>query len=147
MKTMQTAKVVGVALALLTSVQVQAYSAGEVEEVCKKPQVREFSLPTYQEPDNIEVAPESEFSFKLSDWTDPQTIRLTLKEQPAVFTVESNSSFHKITAKIPPELTGKYVRIDLFSKAVLGCYAREGWLIKVADKIEAQPQAENETEK
>ena len=85
MKTMQTAKVVGVALALLTSVQVQAYSAGEVEEVCKKPQVREFSLPTYQEPDNIEVAPESEFSFKLSDWTDPQTIRLTLKEQPAVF--------------------------------------------------------------
>jgi hypothetical protein len=135
MRTLQTVKLAGVALVLLTSAQVQAYSAGEVDEVCKKPQVREFSLPTYQEPENIEVAPESEFTFKLSDWTDPQTIRLTFKDQPAVFTVESNSSFHKVTAKLPPELTGKYVRIDLFSKAVLGCYQREGWLIKVADKV------------
>ncbi len=134
MQTLQSVKLVGIALVLLTSAQVQAYSAGEVEEVCKKPQVREFSLPIYQEPENIEVAPESEFTFKLSDWTDPQTIRLTFKDQPAVFTVESNSSFHKVTAKLPPELTGKYVRIDLFSKAVLGCYEREGWLIKVADK-------------
>jgi hypothetical protein len=34
----------------------------------------------------------------------------------------------------------------LFSKAVLGCYQREGWLVKVADKAvdkiptEAQPE-------
>jgi hypothetical protein len=143
MQTLQAAKVTGLALVLLMSMKVQAYSAGEVDEVCKKPQVREFSLPTYQEPENIEVAPESEFTFKLSDWTDPQTIRLTFKDQPAVFTVESNSSFHKVTAKLPPELTGKYVRIDLFSKAVLGCYQREGWLIKVADKAISDAQAEN----
>jgi hypothetical protein len=143
MQTLQTAKLTSLALALLVSMEVQAYSAGEVDEICKKPQVREFSLPTYQEPENIEVAPESEFTFKLSDWTDPQTIRLTLKDQPAVFTVESNSSFHKVTAKLPPELTGKYVRIDLFSKAVLGCYQREGWLIKVADKAPSDVQVEN----
>jgi hypothetical protein len=123
------------AIVLLSiSVESHAYSAGEVDEVCKKPQVREFTLPTYQEPEKIEVAAESEFSFKLSEWTDPATIKLTMKEQPVPFTVESNNSFHKVTAKIPTEYTGKYVRINLFSKAILGCYEREGWLVKVADK-------------
>jgi hypothetical protein len=119
---------------LSTSAVSYAYSAGEVDEICKKPQVREFSLPIYQEPEKIEVAAESEFSFKLSEWTDPSTIKVTMKEQPVPIVVESNSSFHKVTAKIPAEYTGKYVRINLFSKAILGCYEREGWLVKVADK-------------
>ncbi len=121
-------------VALSTSAISYGYSAGEVEETCKKPQVREFSLPIYQEPEKTEVPVESEFSFKLSEWTDPATIKLTMKEQAVPFSVESNSSFHKVTAKIPAEYTGKYVRINLFSKAILGCYDREGWLIKVADK-------------
>jgi len=123
------------AVALLSvNVGSYAYSAGEVDETCKKPQVREFSLPIYQEPERIEVAAESEFSFKLSEWTDPNTIKITMKEQPVPIVVESNSSFHKVTAKIPEEYTGKFVRINLFSKAILGCYEREGWLVKVADK-------------
>lgn len=123
------------AVALLSvSVGSYAYSAGEVEEDCKKPQVREFSLPTYQEPEKIEVAAESEFTFKLSEWTDPHTIKLTMKEHSVPFTVDSNNSFHKVTAKIPTEYTGKFVRINLFLKAVLGCYEQEGWLVKVADK-------------
>ncbi|MDD5228020.1 MAG: hypothetical protein PHN45_05370 [Methylococcales bacterium] len=134
MRLVNAIKSAAVVLMLLSNVEAQAYSAGEVEEICKKPQVREFSLPTYQEPEKIEVAPESEFSFKLSVWTDPSTIKLSMKEQAVPFAVESNSSFHKVTAKIPAEFTGKYVRINLFSKAVLGCYDREGWLVKVADK-------------
>ncbi len=134
MRLVNAVKSAAVVLMLLSNVEAQAYSAGEVEEICKKPQVREFTLPTYQEPEKIEVAPESEFSFKLSVWTDPSTIKLSMKEQSVPFAVESNSSFHKVTAKIPSEFTGKYVRINLFSKAILGCYDREGWLVKVADK-------------
>lgn len=134
MRLVNTVKLSAMVLMLASSVEVWAYSAGEVEETCKKPQVREFSLPIYQEPEKIEVAPESEFSFKLSEWTDPQTIKITMKEQSVPFTVTTNSSFHKVTAKIPAELTGTFVRINLFSKAFLGCYEREGWLIKVADK-------------
>jgi hypothetical protein len=123
------------AVALLSvSVGSYAYSAGEVEDTCKKPQVREFSLPTYQEPEKIEVAAESEFSFKLSEWTDPSTIKVTMKEQSVPVVIESNSSFHKVTAKIPAEYTGKFLRINLFSKAVLGCYDQEGWLVKVENK-------------
>ncbi|MEI7841285.1 MAG: hypothetical protein WCJ11_12375 [Methylococcaceae bacterium] len=122
------------AVALLSmSASSYAYSAGEVEETCKKPQVREFSLPTYEEPEKIEVAAESEFSFKLSEWTDPSTIKVTMKDQLVPVVIESNSSFYKVTAKIPVEYAGKFVRINLFSKAILGCYDQKGWLIKVSE--------------
>ena len=127
-------KPAAVILMFMSSVEAQAYSPGDVEEICKKPQVREFSLPTYEEPEKIEVAPGSKFSFILSEWTDPATIKLTMKEQAVPFTVESNNSFHKVTSMIPAELAGSFVRINLFSKAILGCYDQKGWLIKVSEK-------------
>ncbi len=127
-------KPAAVILMFMSNVEAQAYSAGDVDEICKKPQVREFSLPTYEEPEKIEVAPESKFSFILSEWTDPATIKLTMKEKSVPFTVESNNSFHKVTSMISAELTGSFVRINLFSKAILGCHDQKGWLVKVSEK-------------
>lgn len=119
-------------VAVLFNATASAYSVGEVEEVCKKPQFREFSLPVYKEPEKIEVAAESEFTFMISPWADPNTITLKAKGQPLDFTVESNSSFHRVKAKLPAELTGNFVRIDTSVKAVLGCGDEDGWLVKVA---------------
>jgi hypothetical protein len=119
-------------VAVLFNATASAYSVGEVEEVCKKPQFREFSLPVYKEPEKTEVAPESEFSFMISPWADPNTITLMAKGQPLDFTVESNSSFHRVKAKLPTALTGNFVRIDTSVKAVLGCGDEDGWLVKVA---------------
>jgi len=116
------------------SATASAYSKDDAEEACKKPQFRDFTLSEYQEPEKLEVAPESEFTIMLSSWADPKTITLTAKKQPLAFSVESNNSFHRIKAKLPPELTGKFVRIDTSVKAVLGCSEKDGWLIKVADK-------------
>ena len=115
------------------SVASYAYSAGEVEELCKKPKIHDFNLPTYQEPEKIEVAPESDLSFSLSVWTNPDTIKLTIKDEPLEFTRESNSSIHKIRAKIPAKFTGQFARINVTATAVLGCYTKEGFLIKVAN--------------
>lgn len=109
------------------------YSAGDVDEICKKPKIHEFSLPTYQEPEKIEVAPESDLSFALSVWTNPETIKLTIKEEPLEFVRETSSTFHKIRAKIPAKFTGQFARINVTATAVLGCYTKEGFLIKVAN--------------
>lgn len=117
---------------ILFNTPVFAYSPGDTEEICKKPQFSGFSLPVYQEPEKTEVAPESEFTFMISPWADPHTITLTAKGQPLTFTVESNSSFHRVKAKLPAALTGSFVRIDTNVKAVLGCGDADGWLIKVA---------------
>jgi hypothetical protein len=111
-----------------------AYSPEELEKNCKKPHFTDFNLTEYSAPDNVEVAPESEFIIKISPWADPSTIKLTAKKQALAFTLESNISFHKIKAKIPASLTGNFVRIDVGVKAVLGCEAKDGWLVKVANQ-------------
>ena len=110
-----------------------AYSPEELEKDCKKPRFTDFSLTEYNAADNIEVAPESEFIIKISPWANPSTIKLTAKKQALPFTVESNSSFHKVKAKLPASLNGNFVRIDVSAKAALGCDDKDGWLVKVAN--------------
>jgi hypothetical protein len=119
---------------VLLNGQAAAYSPEELEQTCKKPRFTDFNLTEYKAPDNIEIAPESAFIIKISGWADPSTIKLTAKKQVLAFTVESNSSFHKIKAKLPATLNGSFVRIDVSAKAVLGCENKDGWLVKVADK-------------
>lgn len=102
------------------------------EDVCKKPRFTDFSLTEYNAADNAEVAPETEFFFKLSPWVDPSTIKVTVKGQPIQFTVATTSSFHKVTAKLPAGLTGQFARINARAKAVLGCDETDGWLVKIA---------------
>ena len=111
-----------------------AYSPEELEQACKKPRFTDFNLTEYKAPDNVEIAPESDFIIKISAWADPTTIKLTAKKQPLPFTVESTSTFHKIKAKLPASLNGNFVRIEVAAKAVLGCDDKDGWLVKVADK-------------
>jgi len=121
-------------IAVLFTGTVFAYESGKVDEVCKKPQFRDFNLPIYQEPEKTEVLPESTLSFMVSPWAKADTIKLTAKNQNLDFTLESNSSFHRVKAKLPATLNGQYVRINVTAKADLGCYDKQGWLIKVADK-------------
>ncbi len=113
--------------------QALAYSPEELEKACKKPHFTDFNLPEYKAPDNIEVAPKSEFFIKISAWIDPASITLTAKKQPIPFTVETTSTFYKVKAQLPTELTGEFVRINVGAKALLGCNDNTGWLIKVAD--------------
>jgi hypothetical protein len=122
-----------IAAALLTGTA-SAYEPGKTEEICKKPQFREFNLPVYKEPEKTEVPPESTLSFMISAWANPETIKLTAKNQPLEYTVESNTSFHRVKAKLPASLNGQFVRINARATAELGCYDQTGWLIKIADK-------------
>jgi len=118
---------------LLLATTASAYTPEEQEKMCKKPKFTDFNLTEYTT-EQTETAPEAELMFKVPAWTDASTIKLTAKKLPLAFSVESNSSFHKIKAKLPPELTGQFVRINVSAKAMLGCHSEDGWLIKVAEK-------------
>jgi len=122
------------AAAVLFTGTVFAYDVGKTDEICMKPQFRDFNLPVYKEPEKTEVPPESTLSFMLSPWVNPETIKLTAKNQNIEFTVESNSSFHRVKAKLPAAFNGQYVRINARATAILGCSDQFGWLIKVAEK-------------
>ncbi|MDO9162985.1 MAG: hypothetical protein Q8N35_04055 [Methylococcaceae bacterium] len=111
-----------------------AYTKDDDEKACKKPQFKDFTLPVYQEPEKHEVAPESEFTVMVSPWVDPKSIKLSAKSKPIDFSVESNSSFHRVKSKIPAEFTGQFVRLDISAKATLGCSEKYGWLLKVTEQ-------------
>lgn len=112
-----------------------AYSPEELAKECHKPKFTDFTLLDYKMPEKHEVTPESEFSFKVPAWTNPETIKLTAKNQAIPFTIESNSSFHKVKSKIPAEFTGKFFRLNVSAKVIEGtCHEETGWLLKVADK-------------
>lgn len=125
--------------AIVTSGAALAYSPEELARECHKPKFTDFTLTTYKAPENIETAPESEFSFKVPAWTNPDTIKLTIKDHAIPFTLESNASFHKVKAKLPAEFTGKFVRLNVSAKVIDGeCHETTGWLLKVADKAPAE---------
>jgi hypothetical protein len=112
-----------------------AYSPEELAKECHKPKFTDFTLTEYKVPEQVEVAPESAFSFKVPAWTNPDTIKLNIKDKPIAFTIESNNSFHKVNAKIPAEYTGKFVRVNASAKVIDGaCHHETGWLLKVSDK-------------
>lgn len=146
MKIITTCKSALVIAVVLFNGAVWAYSSEDTTPVCKKPKFNNFNLAEYKAPERKEVAPESELSFVVSSWVDPSTIKLMAKRHPLDFTVESNSSFHRVKAKLPAALTGQFVRIDASARAVLGCDEQDGWLVKIAQKTTAAAENENSAE-
>jgi hypothetical protein len=127
---------------LLASGAVYAYSPEELEKECHKPKFTDFTLTEYSADKLNETPAEAEFSLKVQAFANPETIKLTIKKQPLPFTLESNSSFHKIKAKIPAELSGKFARLDVSAKVIEGeCHEATGWLLKIADKAPASTDA------
>lgn len=120
--------------AMLFAHNVMAYDAGTVDEMCKKPKFSSFSLTEYKATNKQEVVAESDFSFVISNWIDPATIKLTAKKKPLPFTVTDKNSFFLVNAKLPAEYNGQFVRIDVQVNARLGCKGLDGWLVKIAAK-------------
>lgn len=109
-----------------------AYNAERTEETCKKPKFSSFSLSEYHAKDKLEVPADSAFSFVISNWIDPYSIKLATKKKPLPFTVEDKNSFFIVHSKLLPEHKGQFVRLDVQVTAKLGCKALDGWLVKVA---------------
>ena len=128
--------------AMLASSSAFAYSLDDQPKQCHKPKFTDFTLQEYDAKKQNTVPAETEFSFKLPVTTNPDSIKMTAKNQPLPFSVESNSSFHKVKAKIPAEFTGKFLRINVSAKVIEGeCHEETGWLLKVADKSAAPAEA------
>lgn len=127
-----------------------AYTDDKDKPLCKTPKFRDFNLPVYSAENKVEVAPESELVFTISNWIDPDTINVTAKNIPLELNVEDKKSFFRVSAKLPVSLNGKYARINARADAVLGCKGEEGWLIKIADSpqiLATEPKSEEVVDK
>ena len=134
MKITITLRLIAACLLVIAHGTANAYEEEKEKETCQKPRFSDFTLPIYSAANPVEAAAESEFSFKISPYSNLETLSLSAKKNQLTFKVDSNSSFHKITAKLPAEFNGQFVRINARVTAVLGCYDAAGWLIKVANQ-------------
>ncbi len=119
------------ALILLLSNVVFAYSTDEPVEICKPPKITDFTLTEYTQPERVEVPAEADFSFKIAGEADSEKIQVEAKGKPLKLDISSNSSFILVKSKLTPELTGKFVRLDVIVGTRLGCKSQNGWLIKI----------------
>ncbi len=127
-------------LLVLGTVSTQAYEIPQEEKVCKKPKFRTF------EPEHLsEVLPESEISFHVSNWADPDTIEVTARKVPLTVDVINKNVFYVVKAKLPPSLHGTFARIELRARAKEGrCLGQGGWLLKIKEKTAEESSSESE---
>lgn len=116
---------------MLVSGSCWAYGGGSSSstKACAKPKFSEFA-PT----ENSEAKAGSSFTFTASKNTYPNTIKVTVKEQPAVVSVTpKNDGSFQVSGKIPTALKGPFARIAISADAQSNCKGSGGWLVKVTE--------------
>lgn len=110
-----------------------AYNPGTTSERCVEPVFRDF-IPAEQVPGGPvpEVEAESVIGFSVHRKPDPTTIRAEVKNIKLNLEYDHRDIYTIVKAKLPPELSGKYARINVYAHAQKGeCKSKDGWLIKV----------------
>ena len=93
-----------------------------------------FTPPPFSaEKNNVTVAPKSEFSFLASKATTSASIMVKIKEEKVPVTVTSVGYGFQVKGKLPPNIKGSYIRLDIFAKGPGDCDKTDGWLLKVGN--------------
>lgn len=81
-----------------------------------------------------EVAPGSEFSFKVFDVHNPKLIEVTAKNIVIPTIIEHKTDFVVVHGKLPETLKGTAARVIAKVKGKLPkCNTEEGWLLKITE--------------
>jgi hypothetical protein len=103
-----------------------AYGSSSSKKACTKPKFTEFS------PVHLSVvAAQSEFSFKASSLTSPESIKVSVKKQPVEVTINKMNNGYSVTGQLPASLQNTYARVDIKATGTNKCKANDGWLLKI----------------
>jgi hypothetical protein len=117
-------------IAIVLIIPVTAWAYGDINSGNNLiPCTAKFSK--FTPPNNTEVAAKSEFSFFASTSTNPNSIRVTIKDQLVPITVTAKHDGLQVTGKLPATVKGTYAKINLTGKGPNQCEASGGWLVKV----------------
>jgi hypothetical protein len=96
---------------------------------CEKPHLSKF-LPVKL----ALVAPNSEFSFRVTNISNPDQISVTVKNIPVEIVADFKDPFYAVTAKLPDSLRNTVARINIkVSGKSSHCEAEDGWLVKISE--------------
>ena len=113
---------------MLATGNVWAYGSSSSTKSCSKPKFSEFSPVN-----NAEVAAKSAFSFLASAGTNPDSINVTVKDQPVAVTITAKNKSFEVTGKLPDGLKGTFARITITADGPNKCKGSDGWLVKIAE--------------
>ena len=101
-------------------------SSSSSKKACKKPEMSQFT------PAHLAVvAPQSEFSFKASALTNPESIQVDVKKQAVEVIIKQQGNAYLITGTLPAELQDTYARVNINATGTNGCKGSDGWLLKI----------------
>ncbi len=124
---MNTIKLVTLFMLAFFSTHLLAYgSSSSSKKACKKPKISQFTPPHL-----TPVKPQSEFSFKISASTNPDSIQVNVKKQAVEVNIKQDGNTFWVSGVLPETLQDTYARVAIDATGNNGCKATDGWLLKI----------------
>lgn len=126
---MRITKIIIILTLSVLSGNVLAYgSSSSSKKACKKPKFTQFTPPHLEI-----VTSQSEFSFRASRLTNPDSIRVRVKKQPVEVSITQINNAYLASGKLPASLKGVYARVEINAKGTNNCQGSDGWLLHIKD--------------
>ena len=114
---------------MIAASNVWAYgSSSSGKKICNKPKFSEF-VPV----NNAVVVEKSAFSFVASTNTNPESIIVTVKDQPVAITITSKNQGFQVKGILPDTVKGTFARISITAEGPNQCKGSDGWLVNVIE--------------
>ncbi|MCF7971452.1 MAG: hypothetical protein K9L22_09855 [Methylococcaceae bacterium] len=124
---MNSIKLLIVCMLTVFSANASAYgSSSSNKQACKKPKMSQFT------PAKLTVvAPQSAFSFQTSALTNPESIKVNVKDLPVEVDIKAENNGYLVTGNLPAALQDTYARINISATGTNQCKGSDGWLLKI----------------
>ena len=125
---MKSYKPLWILMLMVATSNVWAYGSSSSKKTCNKPTFSEFAPAN-----NAEVTAKSAFSFTASGNTNPESIIVTIKDQPISVTVTPKNQGFQVAGTLPDTLKGSFARISITADGPNQCKGSDGWLVKIIE--------------
>ena len=125
---MKSLALIGTLVLMTAASNCWAYGSSSSTKSCDKPRFSDFNPA-----EKSEVPAQSAFSFSASGVSDPNSIKVTVKNQPAEVAIADKGGTYQVSGNLPEGLTGTYARIAISADGRNRCKGTGGWLIKITD--------------
>ena len=125
---MKSYKPLWILMLMVATSNVWAYGSSSSKKACNKPTFSEFTPAN-----NAEVTAKSDFSFTASGNTNPESIIVTVKNQPVAVTVTPKKQGFQVAGTLPDTLKGSFDRISITADGPNQCKGSDGWLVKIIE--------------
>jgi len=125
---MKSYKPLWILMLMVATSNVWAYGSSSSKKACNKPTFSEFTPAN-----NAEVKAKSAFSFTASGNTNPESIIVTVKNQPVAVTVTPKNQGFQVAGTLPDTLKGSFARISITADGPNQCKGSDGWLVKIIE--------------